>query len=53
MMNRLISKVRVKKTRSGLATYTDKQHHGITIDILAIKWFIGLDKAKRNLQSRT
>ena len=46
----LIIKVRVKRTRSGFATYTDKQHHGISADILAIKWGIGLDKANMTLQ---
>ena len=49
----LISKVRVKRTRSVLETYTDKQHHGISADLLAIKWGIGLDKAKQTLQSTT
>ena len=50
---RLISKVRVNRTRSGLATYTDKRHHGISADILTIKWGIGIYKAKRTLQSTT
>ena len=35
MVDRLISKVRVKRTRSGFATYTDKRHHGISADLLA------------------
>ena len=47
----LISKVRVKRTRSGLATYTDKRHHGISAGLLAMKWGIGLHKAKRVLQA--
>ena len=50
MVDRLISKVRVKRTR---ATYIYKQHHGINADLMARKWGIGLDKAKRNLQSTT
>ena len=50
MVNRLISKVRVKITRSGFATYTDKQHYGISADLLAKKWGIGIDKAKRTHQ---
>ena len=49
----LISKVRVKRTRSVLETYTDKQHHGISADLLAIKWGIGLDKENQTLQSTT
>ena len=53
MVDRLISKVRVKITRSGFITYTDKQHHGISTDLLATKWGIGIDKAKRTLQSTT
>ena len=50
MVDQLISKVRVNKTRSGFTTYTDKRQHGINADILARKWGIGLDKAKRTLQ---
>ena len=49
----LISNVRVKRTISVFANYTDKQHHGISADLLAIKWGVGLDKAKRTLQSTT
>ena len=49
----LISNVRVKRTISVFVTYTDKQHHGISADILAIKWEIGLDKVKWTLQSTT
>ena len=37
MVDRLIRKVSVKRIRSGFATYTDKQHHGISPDILAKK----------------
>ena len=40
MMDRLIIKVRVKRTRNGLITYIDKLHHGISADILTIKWGI-------------
>ena len=50
MVGRLISKVRVKITRSGLTTYTDKRHHGISVDLLARKWGIGIYKENRNLQ---
>ena len=53
MADILISKVRVKRTRSGFAPYTDKQHHGISADILTRKWGIGIDKSKRTLQSAT
>ena len=51
MVDRLISNVRVKRTRSGFATYIYKRHHGISDYILVIKWGVGLDKEKRNLQS--
>ena len=37
MVDRLIRKVRVNRTRSGFATYIDNGHHGISDDILAIK----------------
>ena len=49
----LISKVRVKRRISGFVTYTDKQHHGISTDILVRKWGIGLYKSNWNLQSTT
>ena len=51
MVDRLISKVRVKRTGSGFATYTYKRHHGISAGILARKWGAGIDNTKRNLQS--
>ena len=50
MVDILIIKFRVKRTRSGFATYIDKQHYGISFDLLARKWGIGIDKAKRTLQ---
>ena len=53
MVYKLISKVRVKIIRSGFANYTDNRHHGISADLLAIKWGIGIDEAKRTLKSRT
>ena len=53
MVDRLISKVRIKITRGGFANYTDKRHHGISDDLLAIKWGIGLDKVNRTIQSTT
>ena len=53
MVNRLISKIRVKIPRSGFATYTDKQHHKISADLLVIKWRVGIDKAKRTPQTTT
>ena len=49
----LISKVRVKRTRRGFATHTDKRHHGISADLLAIKWGVGIYKSKRTLQLKT
>ena len=53
MVEILIIKVRVKRTRSGFATYTDKRHPGISDDLLARKWGIVLDKVNRTLQSTT
>ena len=53
MGDMLISKIRVKRRRGGFATCTYKRHHGMSADLLAIKWGIGLDKEKRNLQSKT
>ena len=48
-----IRKVRIKRKRSGFTTYTYKQHHGISADLLEKKLWIGLDKAKQTLQSTT
>ena len=53
MVDRLISKVRVKRKRCGFATYIDKRHHGISADILARKWGIGIDKKNQTFQSTT
>ena len=44
VVEKLISKVRFRRTRSGSATYIDKLYHGTSADILARKWGIGLDK---------
>ena len=38
VVDRLIRKVRFKRTRCGFATYIDNQHDGISADILASKW---------------
>ena len=40
MVNILISKVRFNRTRNGFATYINKQHHGISADLLERKWGI-------------
>ena len=53
MVDRLISNVRVIIIRILFTTYTDKQHHGISADLLAEKWGFALDKAKRTLQTTT
>ena len=53
IVDRLISKFKVKRTRSVFVTYIDKQHHGISADILTRKLGIGIDKAKCTLQSTT
>ena len=49
----LIMKVTVKRKRNGFTTFTDKQQHGISADLLARKWGIVIDKAKQTLQSTT
>ena len=53
MVDILIGKVRVNRTRIGFAIYKYKQHHGISTDLLAIKWGIVIDKENQNLQSTT
>ena len=53
IVDRLISNVRVRITRSGYTNYKDKQHRGISADILARKWGILLYKANLTLQSKT
>ena len=50
---RLIINVSVIITRRGYATYTEKQHHSISADLLASKWYIGLGKANYTLQNTT
>ena len=50
MVNRLIKNVRVRITRSGYGTYTDKKHQGISADILTRKWEIVLGKEKITIQ---
>ena len=49
----LIGNVRVRKTRSGHENYTDERHHGISADMLARKWSIGLEKEKHTLKYTT
>ena len=49
----MISKFRVNRTRSVFTIYTDKQHHGISADLLERKWVIVLDKKNWTLQSTT
>ena len=53
VVDRWISNFRVKRTRSRFAINTDKQHHGISADLLARKWGIGIYKANNNLQYTT
>ena len=53
MVDILISKVRVKIKMSVFSTYTDNKHHGISTDILARKWGIGIDKENWNLKYTT
>ena len=53
MVGILLVNVRVRRTKSIYATYTDKQHHNISANILARKWGVGLDKVKRTLQYTT
>ena len=53
MIDKLISKVKVARTRKGYATITHERHHAITPDLLSRKWGIGLDKAKATLACTT
>ena len=53
IVGRLIINIRVRITRSGCATYTDKKHHGTCDDILERKWGIGLYKESHILQYTT
>ena len=40
-------------TRTGFATITDKRYHGISSELLAQKWGIGVDKANTILKITT
>ena len=53
MVDRLIANVKVQKTRMGYATLTNERHHGVTADLLATKWGIGIEKAKATLKCNT
>ena len=50
VVDRFISKVRVKRKSSRFAIYTDKQHHGISADLLERELGTVLDKANRTIQ---
>ena len=54
MVEILIKNVRVRRKIRGHATYIDKKHHGISADMLEIKWGIVLDKERNtpNTQHR-
>ena len=53
MVENIICKVKTRKTRTGFATITDDRHHGISPQLLAQKWGIGMEKAKKILKSTT
>ena len=53
IMENIICKVNTRKTRNGYATITDDRHHGISPELLARKWGIGLEKAKNTLKGTT
>ena len=53
MVERLIIKVRVMRTKCGFATYTDKRHHGLSAYLFSRKWGIGIEKSEWNLQFTT
>ena len=53
MVGILIRNVRVRRTIIGYASYTDKQHHGISAYLLARIFGIEVDKANFTLQSTT
>ena len=53
MGQRLLANVKVKLPRRGYATITNDRHHGISPELLAQKWGIGLEKAKATLKCTT
>ena len=53
MVERLIINVGVRIKTSGYITDIDKQNHGISADLLASKWGIGVDKAINTLKPTT
>ena len=50
---RLIGNTRVSMTRRGYAKNTNERHHLVTLELLARKWGIGLEKAKEVLHEKT
>ena len=53
MVDIVISNVRISRTRSVYAAFTDNLHHGINADLLASNWGIGLYKSNHTLQPTT
>ena len=51
LVESIICKVKTRMTRTGFATITDKRHHGISLELLAQKWGIGVDKASNTLKN--
>ena len=50
MLDRLIWNIRVSMTKKGYATITNERRHSVTPELLAMKWGIGLGKAKETLK---
>ena len=53
LAERIIANINVKRTRDGYSTITKDRHHGISPELIARKWGIGIDKARKTLQCTT
>ena len=51
MLDRLISNIKVSMTKKDYATITNKRHHLVTPELLAVKWGKDLEKAKEQLKA--
>ena len=53
LIKNIICNVKTRQTRNGFATITNDRHHGVSPELLAQKWGIGIEKAKMTLKSST
>ena len=53
LVENIICKVQTRMVRNSYATITEDRHHGVSPELLAQKWGIGMEKAKATLKCTT